>query len=121
MTSVPEPAPLAAEIVAVVWVVPGGATELGLNEHVTPDTPEQLKLTDPVKLLIGTTVIVADPLCPSNTLRVVVGVLAVKSGGLARATAKLSTSTEPKPLAISNPVEAEYPITPEVGHNNELN
>jgi hypothetical protein len=106
MTSVPEAAVLPAEIVAVVWVVPGGVTVDGLNEQVTPDTPAHAKLTDPVKLLIGATVMVAVPVCPSNTVRLVVGELAVKSGGLAKATAKLFTSMEPRPLARSNPVVA---------------
>jgi hypothetical protein len=101
----PDPLPV---IVAVVCVVVGGVTVAGLNEHVEPEgRPVQAKPTEPVKLFLGTTVIVAVPLCPEKTLMVVVGELAVKSGGLASATAKLFKSREPSPVARSKPVELE--------------
>ena len=112
------PAPLPV-IVAVVCVVVGGVTVVGLNEQVEPEgSPLQAKLTEPVKLLTGTTVIVAVPLCPENTFKVVVGELAVKSGGAASATAKLFKSSEPNPVARSKPLGDEYPTIPEEGQSN---
>jgi hypothetical protein len=100
--------PLAAELpdwmVAVVLMgsPPVGVTVVGLNEQVSPvGSPEHEKLTGALKLLIGVTVIVAVPLAPVNTVRLVVGVLAEKSGGAFKATAKLFTSREPNPVARS--------------------
>src|SRR5579872_3715859 len=92
--------------VMVAVVVPDPVTVVGLNEQVTPDKLEQEKATGPLKLLTGVTVIVAVPLWPVKILRLVVGVLALKSGGLANAVANALTSSEPRPLARSNPVEA---------------
>ena len=67
---------------------PVGFTVVGLNEHVSPEgSPEQAKLTEPLKLLMGVTVTVAVPLAPVNTVRVVGVVAAVKSGGALRASA----------------------------------
>ena len=114
------PVVLPATIVAVVvTAAPFGVTVLGLNEQFVPLSPEQEKLTEPVKLLTGVTVIVAVPLCPGKSLRLVVVELAVKSGGLAAAVSKLFTSTEPNPVTRSYPVPAENPNTPVLGHHND--
>jgi hypothetical protein len=100
---------LVAGIVATVCVVPGGVTVVGLNEHDCPvGNPEQEKFTAWLKLLIGVTVIVALPLCPEATVKLVVGELAEKSGrGLVNATARLFTSSDPSPVTRSYPAPAE--------------
>ena len=99
--------PPARMVAVVVTGAPLGVTVVGLKEQVLPvGSPVQAKLTEPVKLLIGVTVIVAVPLWPANRVRLVVGELAEKSGGAARARAKLLTSIEPKPVAKSYPVPA---------------
>jgi hypothetical protein len=103
--------------VVVAGAPPVGVTVDGLNEQVPPvGRPEHAKPTGALKLLTGVTVIVAVPLAPVNRLRLVVGVLAVKSGGVFKATAKLLTSSEPSPVAKSKPVPAEKPMTPVDGH-----
>src|SRR5208283_79877 len=106
MTTEPLESP-AVMVAVVVAGPPSGVTLEGLNEQLVPVGPEQLKLSGPLKLLTGVTVIVAVPLCPAYTLRLEVEELTEKSGGFFRATASLSTSTEPSPVAISNPAVAE--------------
>jgi hypothetical protein len=105
-------------VAVVIAGAPLGVTVAGLKEQVPPEgRPLQAKLTDPPKLLIGVTVIVAVPLWPAKTVRLVVGELAEKSGGVLSATAKLLALTDPKPVAKSNPVPAEKPRTPVEGHH----
>jgi hypothetical protein len=49
------------KLTAVLIAAPAGATVAGLKLHATPDgSQEQLKLTEPVKALMGVTVSVAD-------------------------------------------------------------
>src|ERR1700689_546065 len=115
--------PLVAEPPAVTVAVvvmgspPLGVTFVGLNEHVLPvGSPLQAKLTGPLKLLTGVTVMVAVPVCPANTDRLLTEELTEKLGGFFRATATLFTSTEPRPVAISYPGPAEKPTTPVEGH-----
>ena len=63
ITTVPVALVLPAWIVATVCVAAGGVTVVGLNEQLAPvGNPEQAKLTEPAKLLIGVTVMVAVPL-----------------------------------------------------------
>lgn len=91
----------ATEIVTVVVPLPP-VTVVGLKLHVMPVWFAQLKLTVPVKFepLLGATVIVAVTLLPAVT---VVGLIdpadkAKPPAVAAQASARLLTSTEPRPV-----------------------
>src|SRR5579872_927436 len=109
-----------AVIVAVVVTAAlFGVTVEGLKVQVVPLGPAQEKLTVPVKLFLGVMVMVDVPVCEGQRVSVLAEEVPLKSGVVFRAMAKLFRSSEPRPVARSNPVEALYPMTPEDGHSKE--
>lgn len=96
----------AVMVAVVVTAAPFGVTEEGLKVQVVPLGPVQEKLTVPVKLCTGVMVMVEVPLCDGQSVSVLAEEVPLKSGGVFRATAKAFRSSEPRPLARSNPADA---------------
>jgi len=95
-------------MVKVVVPLPPG-TLVGLNEQLAPaGKPEQLKVTVPVKPLLGVRVTVVFVLVPAATVAGLKAVAARLKGVSSCAIA--NASTEPNPVTWSYPVPAVKPI-----------